>query len=109
MIGEYLFQIVRKKDGRSIPIKVFPKSENTYRIQFQPSATSGYILKAKALNSSSDESDKIAVGSLNCAFHNPKKLKVYDLIASDEALSFTGKLKQNLNKNLGASYYKFFF
>lgn len=92
MIGEYLFQIVRKKDGRSIPIKVLPKSENTYRIQFEPSATSGYVLKAKALNSSGGEQN-IAIGSLSCSFNNPKKLKVHDLIATDEVLSFSGKFE----------------
>lgn len=93
MVGEYLFQIVRKKDGRSIPIKVLAKSENTYRIQFEPSATSGYVLKAKALNISSGGEQNIAIGSLSCSFNNPKKLKVYDLIATDEVLSFSGKFE----------------
>ena len=92
--GEYLFQIVSKKDNRPIPIKVFPKSNNTYKIQFQPLSNSGYIVNAKSLKSTHNV-NRLSVGPLNCSFNNPKNLKVNDLVATDEFLAFTGNI---LNK-----------
>lgn len=90
VVGEYLFQVVSKKDGVSIPIRVFPKDNDTYRIQFQPLSTSGYVLQAKSAKKASLEtSSEVTVGPLNCAFNNPKNLKVNDLIANDKVLSFT--------------------
>ena len=92
VIGEYLFQIISKKDQMPIPIKVFPKESDSYRIQFQPLTVSGYVLKAKSIRNLQSKSDQLSIGSLVCSFNNPKNLEINDLVTSNDILSFTGNL-----------------
>ena len=46
VFGDFVFQIIRKDNRKPIEINVLPKMNNTYRIQFQPSPVTSYILKA---------------------------------------------------------------
>lgn len=80
-----------------IPIKVFPKDTDSYRIQFQPLTVSGYILKAKSVKNFQSQSDKLSIGSLVCSFNNPKNLEINDLDTSNDILSFTGNIKHEFD------------
>lgn len=54
--NEYDFEILQKDTGHSIPIRVTHRKNHVYDIEFEPSSTTAYVLKARAKNDSDNES-----------------------------------------------------
>ena len=95
VLGDYQFQIISKNNKMPIPIKVYPKENNTYRIKFRPLPVSGYVLKAKSLKNVpaaavADEETMSIGANLNCLIHNPQHLVLNEMVQINEILSFTG-------------------